>query len=57
MSKNFISLLFIFVVSLNTSANEFEIKHYSINDGLSQSVVNCVYQDSKGFIWIGTVKT
>lgn len=28
--------------------------NYSINEGLSQSVVNCVFQDSKGYIWMGT---
>lgn len=27
---------------------------YSISEGLSQSVVNCVFQDSKGTIWLGT---
>jgi signal transduction histidine kinase/ligand-binding sensor domain-containing protein len=27
---------------------------YSITEGLSQSVVNCIYQDSKGYIWLGT---
>ncbi len=27
---------------------------YSVEDGLSQSTVNCIYQDSKGFLWFGT---
>jgi signal transduction histidine kinase/ligand-binding sensor domain-containing protein len=27
---------------------------YSLGEGLSQSVVNCIYQDSRGFIWAGT---
>jgi len=27
---------------------------YSIEAGLSQSVVNCIFQDHKGFIWVGT---
>ncbi len=26
----------------------------SIEEGLSQSVVNCMFQDSKGYIWLGT---
>ena len=29
-------------------------KHLTVNDGLSQSWVRCIYQDSYGFIWFGT---
>jgi ligand-binding sensor domain-containing protein/signal transduction histidine kinase/DNA-binding response OmpR family regulator len=29
-------------------------KHLTINDGLSQNTVFCIFQDSKGFIWLGT---
>ena len=29
-------------------------KTYSVNDGLPHNHVRCIYQDSKGFIWIGT---
>jgi len=28
--------------------------HITIDDGLSQSTINCIYQDHRGFIWIGT---
>jgi len=35
-------------------ANPFTFSSYAIADGLSQSVVNCIFQDSRGFIWIGT---
>lgn len=31
-----------------------EFDHYTTNDGLSFGFSNCVLQDSKGFIWIGT---
>lgn len=27
---------------------------YSVNDGLLQSTVYCVFQDSKGYLWVGT---
>ena len=33
-------------------SNSFQ--HYSIENGLSNNVVNCVVQDDRGFIWIGT---
>jgi ligand-binding sensor domain-containing protein len=29
-------------------------KHLNINEGLSQSSVNCIHQDKTGFIWFGT---
>ena len=32
----------------------FNFKDITIEDGLSQSTVETIYQDSKGYIWIGT---
>lgn len=29
-------------------------EHISLEQGLSQSVINIIFQDSKGFLWIGT---
>jgi len=37
-----------------TMAQQFYFTGYSIGDGLSQSVVNCIFQDSRGYLWIGT---
>lgn len=28
--------------------------HFGVRDGLSQGSVNCILQDSRGFVWIGT---
>lgn len=30
-------------------------RNLSVKDGLTSNVVQCLYQDSRGFIWIGTV--
>lgn len=35
-------------------SQQYNFTNYSINNGLSQSVVNCIFQDSQGYIWIGT---
>ncbi len=32
----------------------FKFKHLTTNEGLSNSQIHCVYQDSYGYIWIGT---
>lgn len=38
----------------NQQNRSIRFSRYSLEEGLSQSVVNCISQDSKGFIWIGT---
>ncbi|MBQ3422428.1 MAG: histidine kinase [Romboutsia sp.] len=35
-------------------SESFNFKNITIQDGLSQSTVETIYQDSKGYIWIGT---
>ncbi|TND06560.1 MAG: Signal transduction histidine kinase [Bacteroidetes bacterium] len=35
-------------------AQQYNFQHYNVSDGLPQSQINCIYQDSYGFIWIGT---
>ncbi len=53
--KRFISLfVFSFVLFFNGHSQEYIFTNYSINNGLSQSVVNCIFQDSRDYIWIGT---
>lgn len=37
-----------------TCFDGFECKHYTIADGLISNNVNCLFQDKKGNIWIGT---
>ena len=34
----------------------FNFKNITIEDGLSQSTVKTIYQDIKGYIWVGTDK-
>jgi signal transduction histidine kinase/ligand-binding sensor domain-containing protein len=35
-------------------SNRSKFTHLSIEQGLSNNIVNCVLQDRKGFLWIGT---
>jgi ligand-binding sensor domain-containing protein/signal transduction histidine kinase len=37
-----------------TSGDQSEFEHISVEHGLSQSSVNCILQDSRGFMWFGT---
>ncbi|MFN8231208.1 MAG: two-component regulator propeller domain-containing protein [Bacteroidia bacterium] len=46
--------LFFILFSLKYIAQTYAFKNYSVEDGLSQSQVLCVFQDSKNRIWCGT---
>lgn len=47
-------LLLICLLAPSAEARRHTFSTWSIEKGLSQSVVNCVFQDSRGFIWAGT---
>ncbi len=49
----FIPLL-VTLFSVNTFAQLYNFQTYSLDEGLSQSEVNCIYEDSRGYLWIGT---
>ena len=49
--KTIIIILF-FCVSM--FAREIEFRHLTVEDGLSQNTINCIFQDSRGFLWFGT---
>lgn len=48
-----ILLIFVFCSFAQTQEN-IKFYHYTTKDGLSSNSVRCLYQDKKGFIWIGT---
>lgn len=54
MSFKIVFLLNICCSFLFSQSANYRIREYGSHVGLSQSVVNCVIQDSKGFIWAGT---
>ena len=52
-----LSLLVLFLginVLIFGNGNSYKFNKYSVNEGLSQSTVFSIIQDSKGFIWLGT---
>ena len=57
MKKYFLLYISFFLITINVVlSQEYHLKfnHLTINDGLSHSKVNCIYQDSRGFLWFGT---
>jgi signal transduction histidine kinase/ligand-binding sensor domain-containing protein len=55
MKKQLYFLIFIFCSCLsNLLAQQLYFNHLSVNNGLSQGVNDCIYRDSKGFVWISS---
>jgi class 3 adenylate cyclase/ligand-binding sensor domain-containing protein len=57
--KHCYNLLLLLLIGLVHSGNlcgqdHIQFKNYTINDGLSQSVVSCIVQDKLGALWLGT---
>ncbi len=49
--------VFSFACSINFAKAQQQIfKNYTVNDGLISNTVRRVFQDSKGFLWIGTLE-
>src|ERR1700686_4685590 len=53
MRKYFLhSILFFFAFQI--TAQTYDFRNFNVDDGLSQSQVFCIFQDSKGYMWFGT---
>lgn len=46
-------LLYSFFITASFSQS-YRINHYTVAQGLSQSVIYALFQDNRGFIWVGT---
>lgn len=55
-SYRFFYFLLFFLLSSGVSlvAQTFDFISYGVEEGLSQSEAQCVFQDSRGYLWVGT---
>ncbi|HRZ97021.1 MAG TPA: two-component regulator propeller domain-containing protein [Paludibacter sp.] len=49
-----ITLLFLLLISLLTKAQNYNFARFDNTNGLSNNQVECIFKDSRGFIWFGT---
>lgn len=56
IALNYFFYTLILSCTINTYVYSQKIKfeHFTLKEGLSQSTINCILQDSHGFLWIGT---
>ena len=58
MRRGLLSVLLCFISFLGIDAGngiEIDISHITARNGLPANSVRCIYQDSRGFLWIGTI--
>ena len=53
-SKKPILLIYLCILVGLSNAQQVNFIKYTVQDGLVANPVRCIYQDNKGFIWIGT---
>ncbi|MBX7152178.1 hypothetical protein K1X84_11085 [bacterium] len=46
--------MIIIFISQDLWSQQFLFEHLTIDEGLSQNTILCMFKDSEGFIWIGT---
>ena len=54
MKRARLLLISLFNFCILVAQPTYQIKHYSVNDGMSQGIVQTIIQDKKGFLWFGT---
>ena len=52
--KKLILATLVVAFTFKSFSQNYRINHYTVKQGLSQSVIYCLHQDSRGFIWVGT---
>ena len=53
MRKIWLHIIIFFVATIGFSQT-YDFRNYNVEDGLAQSQVLCIFQDSKGYMWFGT---
>jgi signal transduction histidine kinase/ligand-binding sensor domain-containing protein/DNA-binding response OmpR family regulator len=56
-SKSLLTLFvfFLFLNTVNAQHNQYQFSQLNINQGLSNNQITCIYKDTKGFMWFGTM--
>jgi signal transduction histidine kinase/ligand-binding sensor domain-containing protein/DNA-binding response OmpR family regulator len=53
-ASSFFFLILTLLLPVLSYSQEYRYRTYDVERGLSNNKVNCIYKDSKGFLWVGT---
>ena len=57
MMKRRLTFFFLFILAIAAEASvipDMRFRRLNTREGLSNSMVNCIYRDSQGYVWLGT---
>ena len=54
--KNYLVIIIVLLTTLSSRSQKIFFEQLTTAEGLSSDYVNCVFRDSKGYLWIGTDK-
>lgn len=54
LQARFILFVFFLVSAISGYGQNLKFKHINVEQGLSNSTIECIFQDHRGFIWFGT---
>ena len=55
--KRRLTFFFLFIIAIAAEASvipDMKFRRLNTREGLSNSMVNCIYRDSQGYVWLGT---
>ncbi len=55
MYKRLLFILFFYILPVLSGNNEYKAEHISLEEGISNNMIFSIYQDSRGFMWFGTM--
>lgn len=54
MKKPYVIFIILFLLNYISNAQQYNFQNYSVKDGVAQSQVYSLLQDSRGYLWMGT---
>ena len=54
IKHNYIALIILYLFLAQGLSSQISFRRFDVSDGLSDNTIQCINQDAKGYIWLGT---